>query len=264
MLVVLSVGRWLLPKGDLSREQLSSLLLSYLAIASDIVDFIGVTEEDDDLKENKAFVYSVLTLWTWSLMQFPFVTSMQTQDGSDSDEEEEDEESAFNLKHQPFTENTEKAKESLSQRIKKQIHWLLQTEGWVICLSMFLQDGPFLIVRLIAVFKYQVLTESNYFFISKNVLTLLLQMYRLYSLYHDHVEMVQRKKKLRHQLLMNTLYRWAFVYGKVWKSRANIENPHSQCRRRIRGRQGIQTNGNAICFLTHLCKKKLNLINLCL
>ena len=74
MLVVLIVGRWLLPKGDLSREQLSSLLLSYLAIASDIVDFFGVTEEDDALKENNVFVYSVLALWTWSLMHFPFVT----------------------------------------------------------------------------------------------------------------------------------------------------------------------------------------------
>ena len=229
MLVVLIVGRWLLPKGDLSREQLSSLLLSYLAIASDIVDFFGVTEEDDALKENNVFVYSVLALWTWSLMQFPFVTSMQRRDGNDSDdeEEEEDEKSQFNFKHKPLAENTEKVKKSLSQRIKKQIHWLLQTEGWVICLSLFLQDGPFLIVRLIAVFKYNVLTESNYFFISKNVLTILLQNYRLYSLYHDHVETVKRKKKQRRQFLMNTLYRWAFVYGKVQhrrKSRANSDN----------------------------------------
>lgn len=30
LLVVLIVGRWLLPKGDISREQLSQILLAYL------------------------------------------------------------------------------------------------------------------------------------------------------------------------------------------------------------------------------------------
>ncbi len=30
LLVVLIIGRWLLPKGDISREQLSQILLAYL------------------------------------------------------------------------------------------------------------------------------------------------------------------------------------------------------------------------------------------
>lgn len=37
LLVVLIVGRWLLPKGDISREQLSQILLAYLV---DIFDQI--------------------------------------------------------------------------------------------------------------------------------------------------------------------------------------------------------------------------------
>ena len=228
MLVIIIVGRWLLPKGELTREQLSSLLLNYLATASDIVDFFGITNEDDALKENKVFVYSVLTLWTWSLMQFPFVTSMQKQDGYDSDdedEEDEDEDIKMHLKQTSLKDNAVEKKNPLSQRIKKQIHLLLQTEAWVICLNLFLQDFPFLVLRLATVFKYHVLTESNYFFICKNSLTLMLQIYRLYSLYRDHVETLQKKKQQRQKVLMNTMYRWAFIYGKVQhrrKSRGEV------------------------------------------
>uniref|UniRef100_A0A914VQD1 Cation-transporting P-type ATPase N-terminal domain-containing protein n=2 Tax=Plectus sambesii TaxID=2011161 RepID=A0A914VQD1_9BILA len=37
LLVILIIGRWMLPKGEITREQLSQILLAYLAIASDIV-----------------------------------------------------------------------------------------------------------------------------------------------------------------------------------------------------------------------------------
>ena len=231
MMVIIIIGRWLLPKGDLSRDQLSSLLLNYLAIASDIVDFFGITNEDDCLKENKVFVYSVLALWTWSLMQFPFVTSMQKQDGNDSDDEddEEDEDSEVKsyFKHKSPEDTSEKKKKPLLQRIKRQIHLLLQTEAWVICLSLFLQDFPFLLVRVTTVFKYGVMSETNQFFICKNSLTLLLQIYRLYSLYRDHVEALERKKKQRHKVLMSTMYRWAFIYGKVQHRRKSQGEPIS-------------------------------------
>jgi hypothetical protein len=42
LLVILIVGRWMLPKGEISREQLSQILLAYLAIASDIVELFDV------------------------------------------------------------------------------------------------------------------------------------------------------------------------------------------------------------------------------
>lgn len=47
MLVLIIIARWLMPKGELSREQLSALLLYYLGTASDLVDFFSVLSEDD-------------------------------------------------------------------------------------------------------------------------------------------------------------------------------------------------------------------------
>ena len=39
MLVLIIIARWLMPKGDMNRDQLSALLLFYLGTASDILDF---------------------------------------------------------------------------------------------------------------------------------------------------------------------------------------------------------------------------------
>ena len=45
LLLVLIVGRWLLPKGELSHDQLSQLLLVYLGTAADIVEFFEAFKE---------------------------------------------------------------------------------------------------------------------------------------------------------------------------------------------------------------------------
>ena len=39
LMLILIIGRWLLPKGDLTREQLSQLLLVYIGTAADIIEF---------------------------------------------------------------------------------------------------------------------------------------------------------------------------------------------------------------------------------
>ena len=39
LMLILIIGRWLLPKGDMTREQLSQLLLVYIGTAADIIEF---------------------------------------------------------------------------------------------------------------------------------------------------------------------------------------------------------------------------------
>ena len=38
VLFVLILGRWMLPKGDISRDELSQLLLVYIGMAADIIE----------------------------------------------------------------------------------------------------------------------------------------------------------------------------------------------------------------------------------
>ena len=38
-MLVLIIGRWMLPKGDMTRDQLAQLLLVYIGTAADIIEF---------------------------------------------------------------------------------------------------------------------------------------------------------------------------------------------------------------------------------
>jgi len=47
LLLFLILGRWMLPKGDLTHDQLSQLLLVYIGTAADIVEFFDAFKEDN-------------------------------------------------------------------------------------------------------------------------------------------------------------------------------------------------------------------------
>ena len=46
LLLLLIMGRWLLPKGKLTHDQLSQLLLVYIGTAADIVEFFDAFKEE--------------------------------------------------------------------------------------------------------------------------------------------------------------------------------------------------------------------------
>jgi len=46
LLLILILGRWMLPKGKLTHDQLSQLLLVYIGTAADIVEFFEAFNED--------------------------------------------------------------------------------------------------------------------------------------------------------------------------------------------------------------------------
>ncbi|CAG0890063.1 unnamed protein product [Darwinula stevensoni] len=59
LLVILIVGRWLLPKGELTRDQLSQLLLVYIAMAADIVELFEAFKEKEVIV-NKELTFYIL------------------------------------------------------------------------------------------------------------------------------------------------------------------------------------------------------------
>ena len=59
---------YLLFSGELTRDQLSALLLTHLGTASDIVDFMSILSEPNIVRTG-GFLYAVLVMWTWSLCQ---------------------------------------------------------------------------------------------------------------------------------------------------------------------------------------------------
>lgn len=197
-----------MPKGDLTREQLSSLLLTYLGTASDIVDFMSILSEPN-ISRHKTFMYAVLACWTWSLMQFPFVVTSTTDTNSDEDEDDEDslQSSKSVYEKSGYRKYLEKLKIKKKMKVVKNF---FETEAWGIFVSVLMQDGPFVVMRLISILAFQIKTYTNYFFTAKNALVLCLQVYRLWSIYHEHQMKKQKDKNMTGTEKLNTMYKQSF------------------------------------------------------
>ncbi|KAM4729493.1 transmembrane protein 26-like [Anableps anableps] len=158
LLILLIIGKWLLPLGGgVTRDQLSQLLLIFVGTAADILEF--TSETLDDVKDNSPqLVYIILGVWTWSMLQFPchlcVVGSMNDKAADESIQED-----SFWSKH--------------------------STDLWSIVETLFIQDGPFLVVRLTVMIHFGIFHQMLIFFAFKNFLVVILNVYRLFVLYQD-------------------------------------------------------------------------------
>ena len=59
---IIILGRWILPKGNVSHSVLSQLLLVYLSLASDILDLLTLFNEEE-IQLSLPMVHLVLTVF---------------------------------------------------------------------------------------------------------------------------------------------------------------------------------------------------------
>ncbi|KAK3801378.1 hypothetical protein RRG08_059080 [Elysia crispata] len=164
LLLILIVGRWLLPKGEITREQLSQLLLVYIGMAADIIELFEAFKEEK-VSQNPHLVTVILALWTASLTQFTLVVTA--------------------TKSKKTRPALTRSPSSLSDTPTCGRNDCCPTEVVSIFISVMLQDAPFLVLRLLLIFRYDVLSYTNIFFTSKNSLVLVLQIYRLVVLFSE-------------------------------------------------------------------------------
>lgn len=77
LIIGIIIGRWLLPRGEITRDQLSALLLGYVGTAADILELFEVLQEQV-VETEREVTLAVLGVYTWSLLQFCLVTTATT------------------------------------------------------------------------------------------------------------------------------------------------------------------------------------------
>ncbi|XP_037637625.1 transmembrane protein 26-like [Sebastes umbrosus] len=159
LLILLIVGKWLLPLGGgVTRDELSQLLLIFVGTAADILEF--TSETLSDVKENSPqLVYIILAVWTWSMLQFPLHLSV-VNSKPDSEGEQRVQEASVLTKH--------------------------STDIWSVVEALFIHDGPFLVVRLTVMTYFDVFHQMLVFFAIKNFLVVILNLYRLVVICQDY------------------------------------------------------------------------------
>ncbi|CAO2608336.1 Transmembrane protein 26 [Lemmus lemmus] len=157
LLLILILGRWLLPiGGTITRDQLSELLLMFVGTAADILEFTTETLKEDNVRTNPTLVCGILAVWTWSMLQFPLDLAVQLK---------------------LVCPSSVKARGFLRLFLCQ-----YSADLWAIGLSFFIQDGPFLVVRLVLMIHFQVMNHMLVFFAVKNSLVMALHFYRLVAL----------------------------------------------------------------------------------
>eukprot|EP00794_Sanderia_malayensis_P009146 gene9146-10119_t len=99
---ILIIGRWTLPKGSISRDQFSQILLIYVGTAADIVEFSELYEEEQvralTSQATKRQIYTgVMVVWGWSILQFSLTIALP-EDGLKQEEEEDIDNNPANIK----------------------------------------------------------------------------------------------------------------------------------------------------------------------
>ncbi|XP_058120499.1 transmembrane protein 26 [Anopheles ziemanni] len=179
LMLVLIIGRWMLPKGDLTRDQLSQLLLVYIGTAADIIEFFD-SFKDAKIANEPVLVLLTLSIWSWSLLQFTIVLSAtrarKPRGGGSgargSAQDAADDANCCNVA-------------------------CCNIDVWGIALNILLQDAPFLTFRLLIIVHYKIITYMNIFFTCKNTLVILLQLYRLYVVNSENRKAAATKQRLK-------------------------------------------------------------------
>ncbi|XP_029962549.1 transmembrane protein 26-like [Salarias fasciatus] len=153
LLILLIVGKWLLPlRGGITKDELSQLLLIFVGTAADILEFTSETLSDVKVYTPE-LVYTILAVWTWSMLQFPLHLSVINSKPDSEKEDEDSPEVSLWSKH--------------------------STDIWSVMEALFIQNGPFLVVRLTVMIYFKLFGQMIIFFAIKNFLVVILSFYRL-------------------------------------------------------------------------------------
>lgn len=124
-------------------------------------------------------------MYTWSLLQFTLITTA-TYDNNKSDSKCDDDDSAgrrITPTHSMSTLTPKDRNTSSSTTVGYNKgcygHCLCHPEFFVIFVTLLMQDGPFLILRISLCVIYKVTAELHIFFLCKNGIVCILLIYRL-------------------------------------------------------------------------------------
>eukprot|EP00093_Oithona_nana_P001307 01307.XXX_946_1710_1 [CDS] Oithona nana genome sequencing. len=186
VLLVLILGRWLLPKAGLSRDQFSQLMVVYLGAAADIAEIFESFRESKVMLERN-LTFAILGVWSWSLIQYCMVlgTSNRPRKNRASTIDEENAEKGSKKKRNSSVDGIHKDK------IKR-----IKMDMIVIASNLLLQDGPFFCLRMTLIFRFEVISHMNIFFTCKNTLLILIQMYRFLVLCLERRPRYRRQSRL--------------------------------------------------------------------
>ncbi|CAH1803075.1 unnamed protein product [Owenia fusiformis] len=179
-MLLLIIGRWLLPKGSITRNELSQLLLVYIGMACDIMEFFILFEEEIVIGDT-LFCYVILVIWTVSLLQFTFVLTSHSNNIDNVKSNTVKPSNADGIGEQT-NDNADIEAQNNAKKTPCNVEIL------AILTNVFMQEIPFMVCRLYVLVYHNLINYTIIFFTIKNILVNILQFYRLVVIISVHCE----------------------------------------------------------------------------
>lgn len=148
-LVLIILSKWLLPKDDFNAEDTYALMLQNLSMAADTHEIFQMSE---NFRKEKDFTLNILilALWSFSLPLFVINTTTET------------------CRNKRFRSDS-----------KRLLEKLFGNFYWKYIVYMILMDGPYFVLRMIILIIQTEIGYESLFYISKNILQISIQIYRI-------------------------------------------------------------------------------------
>nr|XP_039251595.1 transmembrane protein 26-like [Styela clava] len=181
LLFILICCRGILPRGKISRDELSQILLVHMGIAADILDLFSIFNEEE-LLQRPTIIYPTLSLWTLSLLQYSLVIT--------SSRSRRNRMAGISIRRGESSRSWTCAEpRGGRRRVRKLGFW--SSDFWSnkdvvgVLSSTAMQDLPFFIFRLFLLSVMGILSHTMAFFTCKNALVVVLQIHRLRIIYSE-------------------------------------------------------------------------------
>ena len=158
LLFLLVLCRWLLPRGDITRQDLSQLLFVFLGIASDNMSLFQLFDEPQ-VRSDTVLTYVIMCVWSLSFVQFLFVLT-----------------TAKNPQRAAVVHDVNSGGKVSRPGLCEA---MLTTEIWSLLLSAMTLDWPYAVVRIYTMAFHSLITYSIIYFTCKNLFVICLITYRL-------------------------------------------------------------------------------------
>ncbi|KAK3085286.1 hypothetical protein FSP39_001083 [Pinctada imbricata] len=150
LLVIILIGRWLLPHRALTHDQLSTVMLIYIGPAFDVMELLIIFEEPV-IRNDKSLSLAIFIVWTVSFLQFTLL----------------------------LPSNGKKQKAASDKSKNDRFYMFCDYEVLGLIIYTLLMDVPFFVVRMYAIIHHQLFKDGLIFFAAKNFMLIIFTMYRV-------------------------------------------------------------------------------------
>ena len=203
-MLVLILGRWVMPKGGMTRDELSMLLLVFIGLAADMLEFSLETVQLESIACNQTIYMVILGIWSWSLLQYTLGLtatkktprrrggiSVMNKTSRESSLSTSDNQSAT------VVDSDEPADSTVASSCMC-VDVICGTEVWALVTDIALQDGPYFGMRMYLIVTFHIFDQSMIFFTCKNALLLALQLNRFLSVIIVYYKDYRRSRHAAH------------------------------------------------------------------